>query len=542
LESLAAKHGAKPEELVTDPNARKETAPEWVQKSAEASSPTPPPAEAAAPPEEPFESVPEWIEPAKEETGSIFAELEDTQPQEPLPPAAMDETGIWLRDLSEEAGTVSEQEPVAEAEAPALSTEEDVPEWLREMETEPSKAEAGPPSEEGAQVPEWLSEMEAEPSKAEEGSSAEQKDEEVPDWLSEMKAEASTPEAGPVSAGEPQEIPDWLLGVETDPTATERLPVFPAEEETTFEPGQGAAGKIDINSATVEQLAELPGVGEFLAQNIVAYREIYGAYASIDDLSNIVGIDQAMIDDLRSQVEVHPGEPEITDWLQSLEAEETGAKAEETVAEETASDDFPSWLAGLDEKPVKPEAVVGAEDDLPEWLRTVDEQEPVQSQPTAPTDWQPVDLPTAAFPEEPPVPAGAPETLAEEPPAQAAPSAPTTPEPEPQPVEPKREPYVEPVTRSRPGMTGMLSAAQDPALTQAQVELTRGNISGALQNYEKLIRRGKMLDEIIFDLREALYRYPVDVSILQALGDAYMRSNRLQDALDSYTKAEELLR
>ena len=91
-------------------------------------------------------------------------------------------------------------------------------------------------------------------------------------------------------------------------------------------------------------------------------------------------------------------------------------------------------------------------------------------------------------------------------------------------------------------MTGMLSVAQDPALTQAQNELTRGNIPGAMENYSKLIKKGKMLEEIIFDLREALYRYPVEVAILQALGDAYMRANQLQDALDSYTKAEELLR
>jgi cytochrome c-type biogenesis protein CcmH/NrfG len=39
-----------------------------------------------------------------------------------------------------------------------------------------------------------------------------------------------------------------------------------------------------------------------------------------------------------------------------------------------------------------------------------------------------------------------------------------------------------------------------------------------------------------------LYRYPVEVSLWQLLGDAYMRANRLQDALDAYTKAEELLR
>ena len=58
----------------------------------------------------------------------------------------------------------------------------------------------------------------------------------------------------------------------------------------------------------------------------------------------------------------------------------------------------------------------------------------------------------------------------------------------------------------------------------------------------KLIRKTRLLDEVIYDLREALYRYPVEVSIWQALGDAYMRANRLQDALDAYTKAEELLR
>jgi cytochrome c-type biogenesis protein CcmH/NrfG len=50
------------------------------------------------------------------------------------------------------------------------------------------------------------------------------------------------------------------------------------------------------------------------------------------------------------------------------------------------------------------------------------------------------------------------------------------------------------------------------------------------------------MEEIIFDLQEATYRHPVDVIVWQTLGDAYMRNNRLQEALDAYTKAEELLR
>jgi cytochrome c-type biogenesis protein CcmH/NrfG len=82
----------------------------------------------------------------------------------------------------------------------------------------------------------------------------------------------------------------------------------------------------------------------------------------------------------------------------------------------------------------------------------------------------------------------------------------------------------------------------EPVLGEARNQLSRNNIPGALENYSKLIKKGRFLEEVIYDLREALYRYPVEVSIWQALGDAYMRANRLQDALDSYTKAEELLR
>ena len=175
------------------------------------------------------------------------------------------------------------------------------------------------------------------------------------------------------------------------------------------------------------------------------------------------------------------------------------------------------------------------DEDLPEWLRGVDEQKPLEAEPTAPTDWRPaeVEFPAQEEPEQGPAPE--PEQVAGEP------SEPVS-EPEPA-LEPElsleTETEQEPVPAEQPAVPAQ---AEEPALAEAQGELSRGNVSGALRYYEKLIRKGKMLDEIIFDLREALYRHPVDVDILQALGDAYMRSNRLQDALDAYTKAEELLR
>ena len=563
LESLAAKHGAKPEELVTDPDARKETAPEWVQKAAEAGSADQAPEEEAAPLEEPLESAPEWIVPASEEKGSLSPELEDTQPQKPRSRAGADETETWLRDLGEEGGVGGEQEPVAETGSPPIGADEDVPDWLRGMEAEPSKTEAGLMAEEGMQeVPDWLSGVEAEPSKAEAVTPSEEEGqgEGVPDWLLgvekepheaeslsavSVEEESLETEAGLVSEVEAPEIPDWLSGIETEPAKVEGIPASPLEEETGLEPSQEAVSKIDINSASIEELAGLPGIGELLARDIVAHRETYGAFSSIDDLSNVGGIGQSTIDDLRGKVEIHPSEPDLTDWLQSVETEETGLQEEEIVSEDLASDDIPSWLAGLEGEQVKPEAVASADDDLPEWLRAVDEKEPVQTEPTTPTDWQPADVDASAEEEPHDEPVPEPNLLVEEQPVHTAPPVTSEPvsEPEPEPTAPpEREPYQEPVTRGRSGMTGMLSSAQEPILTQAQLELTRGNVPDALDNYEKLIRKGKMLDEIIFDLREALYRYPVDVSILQALGDAYMRANRLQDALDAYTKAEELLR
>ncbi|NJN44286.1 MAG: hypothetical protein HC806_05895, partial [Anaerolineae bacterium] len=70
-----------------------------------------------------------------------------------------------------------------------------------------------------------------------------------------------------------------------------------------------------------------------------------------------------------------------------------------------------------------------------------------------------------------------------------------------------------------------------------------GDVEIATAHYEKLIKNNQNIDEIIADITEALdTRYPVDIGLWQTLGDAQVRKNSLQDALDAYTKAEELLR
>lgn len=77
---------------------------------------------------------------------------------------------------------------------------------------------------------------------------------------------------------------------------------------------------------------------------------------------------------------------------------------------------------------------------------------------------------------------------------------------------------------------------------QAFTFLERGEIDAAIEQYNQMIESGELVDVVIEDLRKALDRHPVDITIWQALGDAYLRKDQVQEALDSYTKAEELLR
>jgi tetratricopeptide (TPR) repeat protein len=474
LEGLAAKHGAKPEELVTRPEDRRETEPDWVQQARGAGVGEPPAMveepveEVVAPVELPVEQA-EEVEPTGEAAVAFDAidtgELGTTTEEQ-------DDAIAWLEGLAAKHGARPE-ELVTRPE----DRKESEPDWVqqaREAGAEKLAYEAQPSFVEGEVQPE-------QPVAEEPVPSAEA--DEIGLWLHDLGEEAGFVDEQAARPETKGDFTDWLSGLESKKSGPSVAP----EAEVAPEMG-----------ITSEREATLEPMGE--------------------------------------------AESEPPDWLRRMEAESTGMETKEAPAGETAAEELPSWLAGLespaDQKPSEPAAV----EELPDWLRMEAEEEPAQAEPTAPSDWRPAEAVEpvqaegifASELEEQPAP---------KPAAQVPAPPPVGPEPRAEPAAPPvREPYREPVTRSRSGMTGMLSAVQDPALSQAQNELTRGNIPGAMENYGKLIRKGKMLDEIIFDLREALYRYPVEVAILQTLGDAYMRANRLQEALDSYTKAEELLR
>lgn len=72
-------------------------------------------------------------------------------------------------------------------------------------------------------------------------------------------------------------------------------------------PGGGTdapAGPLDLNTATVVQLEELPGIGPATAAAIVDAREERGGFTSVDDLLDVRGIGPAKLEALRDLVTV----------------------------------------------------------------------------------------------------------------------------------------------------------------------------------------------------------------------------------------------
>ena len=72
-------------------------------------------------------------------------------------------------------------------------------------------------------------------------------------------------------------------------------------EIDNYQDGQ-VLGKININTATVEQLTALPGVGESKAKSIVEYRNTNGNFNIIEDIKNVTGIGDSLFAKIKDYI------------------------------------------------------------------------------------------------------------------------------------------------------------------------------------------------------------------------------------------------
>ena len=63
-------------------------------------------------------------------------------------------------------------------------------------------------------------------------------------------------------------------------------------------------GKINLNTATSEQLQTISGIGAKRAEDIIAYRESHGGFQSVDDLKNVSGIGDKTLEKIRESIYV----------------------------------------------------------------------------------------------------------------------------------------------------------------------------------------------------------------------------------------------
>jgi competence protein ComEA len=101
--------------------------------------------------------------------------------------------------------------------------------------------------------------------------------------------------------GQPTRLGSSITSGSATASATPK-PSGPAGSGTTGKPKAGEV--LDLNTATVEQLDALPGVGPVTAAAIAAWRQAHGKFTSVDQLGEVDGIGPARLEKLRALVRV----------------------------------------------------------------------------------------------------------------------------------------------------------------------------------------------------------------------------------------------
>ncbi len=526
---------------------------------------------------------------------------EDISPQPEMEPDE-DDLPEWFSKLDEEDRETREEDIFApsdagvEAEEKVKPLEEDeeeeeeegMPDWLAELETAEDEAREFIEAEDELEVEDLA---EAAPSEGmlkrlgekERDEEAEVEEEEVPDWLVDFKEEEDPQETAVlwlrrfVERGkdvdvkeeinrytdelDSDEIPEWMedLKKEEDPTSTAMLWLNRLEREGKLRKEREAEEADEFDESN--WIAELEKEQERLKSK--------ETFEETEDFE----IDEGdWLADLEREEQVEPKEEKDTPLVKDSEGEGKKPDQEETPPWMLATsplegdlltsdltqeeeEEIPEWLAGYEEEPEElgDEEIAEEEEDEYAWLSAYGDQ---KVQPG-----QIINLNEAAISQLESiigisfqVAEGIVSYREEHGPFQSFEDLRDVPEIKDDqtidilraevvletPEVAKEAKQIEEKEREK-----VQPKAKEPAQSTLQIareKMATGAIEEALASYEKLIEEKENIDQVIDDLSEATYDHPMNIPIIKTLGDAYMSIDKLQEALDAYSKAEDLLR
>jgi tetratricopeptide (TPR) repeat protein len=521
------------------------------------------------------DNTPDWLQDLGVPQGQT-ENFQKSQPEEPVPD--------WLTNL----------ESIKPAESPGeqtttYSSDAQLPDWLQSVEKAKEETESPLQIEEPADLdqlanhlPQEIDSMRPDSSDSEKRAQTGQ----LPDWLLGMEpqekqtAQSDNSEEGltiPVDqTGDQDNALAWLEALAEKQGAEESTLITPPDQRTITPPDW------------IKEMAETPS------------SEIPPDITEIFESKKTEVVEQELnleTPEILTGDETEKIQPEemIPEWIQNLESAppETAAISDSIDLFAQEEENLPDWLTGkqTEEKPLPspvdevhieeendqitetintPEDLTAWESlkeevNLPDWLTqpiTEENQPVVESENPLPEDeiaseikipqekissWEPVselalETPSTEIKSETPATNKLPTVddelitnlLQEQEPAFEEAGIEESGE--------ETEPTMQELTETQPPLqpTTVVERYQ-LILEQANHALANNDLNAALDYFSKLIKSGQHIEKIIEELSKQADKHPDDILLWQTIGDAFARANKLQDALNAYTKAEELI-
>jgi hypothetical protein len=395
-----------------------------------------------------------------------------------------EEALAWLASLA--AGREAELRAAAEAEAEArmaeiMGREVTPPAAAPEVPEVPAAPEAPAPVE----IPEWL--REAAPPEVPVPA-------EIPEWLREL----APPEIVAPEVPEEEELPEWLREAPMPETPEVELEVPEWEEEL----------RELLREVPMPEAPEVEERPEWL-------EEAVPPEAAVPELEVPEWLEDVVPPEV-PRAEVPPAEPEVFGWT-SFDAELEILQPSPPL-EEVLPPERPFGWTAFGEEGAAPEAPTWREPEIP--------AAEVAPPPTVPPEAVP---PPPVLPEIVPPPIVLPEVVV------------------PPPARPEVVPPAPPTAEALASVDALRAYVRShPRDHEARLNLARalwqvGLYADSLEAYSRVLKAGRLLDEVLADMEAHVAERPNDPAVRRVLGDAYMRADRLTDALAAYREALELL-